>query len=143
MTSEHNEAVAHRWHLEVVQEGNTGLVDHIMTPGVLIHVNGQEFHGVDAAKQLAPAYKAAFPDLRITHHEAIASGDRVAIRWTADATHGGDYLGVPASGQRIHFEGLDFFHLQDGKIAELWIEYDNLGMMQQVGVISLPQIAGA
>ena len=143
MSSEQNEAVAHRWHLEVVQEGKTELADQVMTPDVIIHGNGQKFQGVDVAKQIATAYKTAFPDIRITHHEVIASDDRVAILWTADATHEGDYQGVPASGQRIHFEGIDFFHLQNGKIAEVWIEFDNLGMMQQLGLVSQPQAAGA
>lgn len=142
MTSEQNEAVAHRWHLEMCQEGKTELADQILTPDVTIHGNGQEFKGVDVAKQIAPTFKTGFSDLRITHHEAIASGDRVAILWTADGTHDGDYLGVPASGQRVHFEGIDLFHLQDGKIAEMWIEFDNLGMMQQLGLVSQPQAAG-
>jgi len=143
MTSEQTEAVAHRWHLEVVQEGNTGLADQILTPDVLIHVNGQESRGVDAAKQLATALKTAFPDIRITHDEVIVSGDRVAIRWTSDQTHGGDYFGTPASGKRIHIEGLDLFHIRDGKIAEMWIEFDNLGILQQMGAIPEPQQAGA
>ena len=143
MTSEQNEAVGHRWHLEVVQEGNTGLADQILNPDVLIHVNGQESRGVDAAKQLATALKTAFPDIRITHHEAIVSGDRVAIRWTSDQTHGGDYFGTPASGKRIQIEGLDLFHIRDGKIAEMWIEFDNLGILQQMGAIPEPQQAGA
>jgi steroid delta-isomerase-like uncharacterized protein len=142
MTSEQAEAVAHRWHLEVVQEGNTGLADQILTPDVLIHVNGQEFRGVDAAKQLATALKTAFPDIRITHNEAIVSGDRVVIRWTSDQTHGGDYFGTPASGKRIQIEGLDLFHLRDGTIAEMWIEFDNLGVLQQMGAVPQPQQAG-
>lgn len=143
MTSEQNEAVCHRWHLEVVQEGKTDLADQVLTPDVIIHGNGQEFTGVDAAKQLATALKTAFPDIRITHHEAIASDDRVAIRWTSDGTQSGEYAGIPASGQRIHFEGIDFFHLKDGKIAEIWIEYDNLGMAQQLGLLAQPQAARA
>jgi steroid delta-isomerase-like uncharacterized protein len=143
MTSEQTEAVAHRWHLEVVQEGNTGLADQILTPDVLIHVNGQESRGVDAAKQLATALKTAFPDIRITHDEVIVSGDRVAIRWTSDQTHGGDYFGVPASGKRIHIEGLDLFHIRDGKIAAMWIEFDNLGVLQQMGAAPQPQHVGA
>ena len=142
MTSEHNDAVADRWHLEMCQEGKTDLADQILTPDVIIHGNGQEFKGVDVAKQIAPSFKTGFSDLRITHHEVIASGDRVAILWTADGTHDGDYLGVLASGQRVHFEGIDLYHLRDGKIAEMWIEFDNLGMMQQLGLVSQPQAAG-
>lgn len=142
MTSDQNEAVAHRWHLEICQEGKTNLADEILTPDVIIHGNGQEFNGVDVAKQLAPSFKSGFSDFRITHHETVASGDLVAILWTGDGTHDGNYLGVPASGQRVHFEGIDLYRLQDGKISEMWIEVDNLGMMQQLGLVSQPQNAG-
>jgi steroid delta-isomerase-like uncharacterized protein len=135
MTQDEIEAVAHRWHLEVVQAGKLEVADAILAPDVVVHANGQEVRGVDAAKQLASAFPIAFPDLQITHHEAIVVGNRVAIRWTSDATHQGDYFGMAPSGQRIHFEGLDFFHFQDGKIAEVWIAYDNLGPFQQAGVI--------
>ena len=138
MTPGETEAVAHRWHLEVVQASMREVADEILTPDVVVHFNGQEIRSVEAAKQLAAAAHAAFPDIQFTHYEAIVAGDRGAIRWTFDATHQGDYLGIPASGQRMHFEGLDFFHFQNGKIAELWIEFDNLGPFQQAGVIPRP-----
>ncbi len=56
----------------------------------------------------------------------MLTSNRVAIRWTTDATHQGEYCGVAPTGKRVHLEGLDFFHFQGGKISELWIEYDNL-----------------
>lgn len=138
MTPEETEAVAHRWHLEVVQAGKLEVADAILAPDVVVHANGQEVRGLDAAKHLASLFPVAFPDLQITHHEAIVVGNRVAIRWTSDATHQGDYFGMAPSGQPIHFEGLDFFHFHDGKIAEVWIAYDNLGPFQQAGVIPQP-----
>ncbi len=143
MTPEETEAVAHRWHLEVVQASKLEVADEILTPDVVVHVNGQEVRGVEGAKQLATAIHTAFPDLQITHHESIVSGNRVAIRWTSDSTHQGDYFGIPPTGQRIHFEGNDFFHFQEGKIAELWIAFDNLGQMQQTGAIPAPGQASA
>ena len=138
MTPEETEAVAHRWHLEVVQASKLEVADEILTPDVVVHANGQEVRGIDAVKQFASALPGAFPDLKITHHESIVSGNRVAIRWSSAGTHQGDYYGFPASGQRLHFEGGDFFHFQDGKIAELWIAFDNLAPLQRGGVIPQP-----
>ena len=138
MAAEQNEAVAHRWHLEVVQAGNLAVADEILAPDCVVHANAQEVRGVDGAKQLAAAIHTAFPDAQITHHEALVSGDRVAIRWTTDATHQGEYFGVPPSGKRVHIEGLDLFHLRGGQITEIWIEYDNLSTMQQMGAIPTP-----
>ena len=143
MTSEQTEAVAHRWHLEMVREGKLELADQILTPDVTIHGNQQVFQGTEAATQLAAGLKAAFPDIQIAHHETIVSGDSVAIRWTSDGTQQGDYFGVPPSGKRIHVEGIDVFHVQDGKIVEMWIEYDNLAVLQQMGAVPQAQPAGA
>ena len=50
---------------------------------------------------------------------------------------------MPPSGKRIHVEGIDVFHVQDGKIVEMWIEYDNLAVLQQMGAIPEAQPAGA
>lgn len=138
MTAHENEILAHRWHLEAIQAGRPDLVDEIVAPDVVIHANSLEVRGLDGARGLAVALKAAFPDVEITHHETLTTGDRVAIRWSAEGTHGGDYFGTPASGKRVRFEGLDLFHLRDGKIAEAWIEYDNLGVLQQMGALTPP-----
>ena len=138
MTADQTEAVAHRWHLEVVQAGQYAVADQILAPNVVIHANGQEIRGIEGAKQLATAIHTAFPDAQITHHEALVSGDRVAIRWSTDATHQGEYFGVAPTGKRVHLAGLDFFHFQGEKISELWIEYDNLGVLQQMGAVPTP-----
>ena len=142
MTPEEREALAHRWHMDLTQKGNLAAADEILTSDFVSHVNGQDMPGVEGAKQLATALRTAFPDLRITHHEAIVSGNRVAIRWTSDATHQGDYFGVPPTGKQVHVEGLDLFHIRDGKIAEVWIVFDNLSVMQQMGAVPQPQQAG-
>ena len=133
MAAHDDEAHAHQWHLEMIQEGKLDLAEHILTPDVIAHVNGQEFRGLDQARGLAQALKTAFPDVKITHHEALASDDKVSIRWSATSTHGGDYFGIPASNKTVSFEGIDWFHMRDGKISEMWIEYDNLGVTQQMG----------
>jgi steroid delta-isomerase-like uncharacterized protein len=143
MTTDQTEAVAHRWHLEMVQEGKLELADQTVTPDVTIHANQQVFQGTDAAKQLAAALKTAFPDIQIAHLETLASGTTIAIRWTSDGTHQGDYFGVPPTGKRIHVEGIDLFHVQDGKIVEMWIEFDNMAVLQQMGAVPEAQPAGA
>ena len=101
------------------------------------------FQGRDAAKQLAAGLKTAFPDIQLAHLETLVSGDSAAVRWTSDGSHQGDYFGVPPTGKRIHVEGMDLFHVRDGKIVEMWIEYDNLAVLQQMGAIPEAQPAGA
>ena len=137
-----NEAVAHRWHIDLFQAGNLDVADEILAPGFAFHAPGVEGEGVDAAKQLATAYRATFADLTIEHVDTVAAGDKVAIRWTSRSTHQGDFLGVPATGTMLQGHGIDIFHLRDGKIAEVWIEWDVLGALQQMGLWP-PQAAQA
>jgi steroid delta-isomerase-like uncharacterized protein len=133
-----NEAIAHRWHMDLFQAGNLDVADEIFASGFAFHTPLQDGEGTDAAKQLARALRAAFADLAIEHVDTVAAGDKVAIRWTVRATHQGDFSGVPATGAKLQMRGIDIFHLRDGKIVEAWIEWDLLGTLRQMGVISWP-----
>ena len=86
-------------------------------------------------KGLCQAYFTAFPDLHITTDDLIAEGDKVTKVWTAHCTHKGDLMGIPPTGKSVVVKGIEVFRIADGKIAELWASMDNLGMMQQLGVI--------
>lgn len=63
------------------------------------------------------------------------------IRWTASGTHKGDLLGVLATGRPIKITGIDIFRVQDGKLAELWQNWDQLQMLQQIGAVPESQPA--
>ncbi|MFC1795246.1 ester cyclase, partial [Planctomycetota bacterium] len=75
---------------------------------------------------------AAFPDFRVTTHNIIAEGDKVAIRWTVNGTHLGELMGVPPTERPVEFTGSTIYRFVDGKIVENWWAYDALGMMQQI-----------
>lgn len=89
----------------------------------------------EQVKGLCQAYFSAFPDLHITTDDLIAEGDKVVKVWTANCTNKGEFMGIPATGKRIVVTGIEVFRIKDGKIAENWVCMDNLGMMQQLGVI--------
>jgi len=82
-------------------------------------------------------YHSAEGDMNgeITTDDLIAEGDKVTKIWTAHGTHKGDLMGIPATGKPINVKGIEVFRLADGKIAELWASMDNLGMLQQLGII--------
>src|SRR3954451_4315939 len=129
-----NEAIANRWHMELFVAGKLDVADEILAPGFAFHAPGVDGEGVDAAKQLATAYRATFADLTVEHVDMVAAGDKVAIRWTSSSTHQGDFLGLPATGRKTQGRGIDILHMRDGKIAEVWIEWDVLGFLQQLGL---------
>lgn len=82
---------------------------------------------------------AAFADVHYTLDDLIAEGDRVAARWTASSTHTGEFQGIAPTGKSSTIGGISIFRLVDGQVVEEWISYDNLGLMQQLGVVPAPE----
>lgn len=109
------------------------LVDHNPLPGIPPTLEG--------FKAAIGGYKAAFPDLELADVHVIGDGDTVATRWTAAGTHQGDLGDIPATGKRIQVEGMNFYRLADGRITEVWTQFDGVGMLQQLGVMPLPEAA--
>ncbi len=89
-------------------------------------------------RQLAAMFYRAFPDLRVEVGHLLAEGDLVADHVTVSGTHQEEFMGVAATGKRVTFTGTNINRIADGKIAEHWGNFDNLGMMQQLGAISPP-----
>src|SRR5439155_22952243 len=89
---------------------------------------------VAGAKQVFSFYRAAFPDLQVNAEDLIAEGDRVVARWSSSGTHKGDFMGIPPTGKQVQITGIDLFRFSGGKIAEHWGVFDQLWMLQQLGV---------
>jgi steroid delta-isomerase-like uncharacterized protein len=81
-------------------------------------------------------YKTAFPDLNVTVEEVIAEGDKAVTRWTVRGTHQGEIEEFgPPTGKQVELKGLTMHRIEGGKIVEEWEGYDNLGVMQQLGLV--------
>ncbi len=91
----------------------------------------------DEFQQLCQAYFSAFPDIQIVAEGWVAEGDKVTKIWTAHSTHLGDFMGIPASGNRMEVKGIEVYRVANGKVAEIWASMDVLGMMQQMGAIPM------
>ena len=83
--------------------------------------------------------RAAFPDLHFKVEDQIAAGDRVVTRWTASGTHAGEFQGIPADRQAVRITGIDIDRFVDGKVVECWPEVNELGLLQQLGVLPAPE----
>ena len=92
----------------------------------------------DAFKQTIIGVKTAFPDVHFTVHDVIAEGDKVVRHFTQHGTHTGEltWWNLPPTGKEISVTGIMIDRIEDGKIAERWLNMDMLGMMQQLGVAS-------
>jgi predicted ester cyclase len=93
---------------------------------------------VEDAKQEATNVRRGFPDLESTIEDLIAERDKVVAHWRAQATHRGEYMGIPPTGNRVNFTGISIYRIEGGKIAESWGVSDLLGMMQQLGAVGGP-----
>ena len=145
MLSETNKTIARRLLEEVWNKGNLSLLneliakDHVNSgPGTLPGLSA----GPDGTKQLVTVYRNAFPDVRFTVDEQIAEGDKVVTRWSAHGTHKGELVGIPATGKSSTVTGIAVDRVANGKITESWGIFDQFGMMQQLGVIPIPEAAG-
>jgi steroid delta-isomerase-like uncharacterized protein len=91
--------------------------------------------GPGAARQALTNYRDAFPDLRLNICDLLADGDKVVLRWTARGSHRGELRGIAPTGKEITTTGITIFRIADGRIAEEWVNWDTLGLLQQLGAI--------
>jgi steroid delta-isomerase-like uncharacterized protein len=86
-------------------------------------------------KQKVAGFAAIFPDIGEDLQDIIASGDTVATRWVVTGSQQKEFMGIPASGETIRVEGMNFYRLKDGRVTDIWTQFDAVGMMQQLGAI--------
>jgi len=85
--------------------------------------------------QFATAFYRGFPDLLHTIHETIAGDGKAVVRFTLRGTHKEEFMGIPPTGKPVQVGAIAIFTLADGKISELHGQFDQLGMMRQLGVV--------
>lgn len=130
--SEENKALARRaW--EIME--NPDLIEEVYAADVVWHEPDQDIHGIEEAKRFISMYKTAFPDLHATVEDVVAEGDKVVTRLTMRGTHQGEIEEFgPPTGRQIEVKGITVSRIEGGKIVEDWDAYDNLSIMQQLGL---------
>lgn len=134
-----------RWFQEVWNEGRTDVMDDLLAADAPVYGVGGGHVVAHGPAGFLPSYeqlKGAFPDIHFTVEQAISEGDIIALRWTAQATHTGDHLGVPATGKRVSVTGMVFARVRDGKMIEGWNNWDMMGLMHALGEAPRAAITG-
>jgi steroid delta-isomerase-like uncharacterized protein len=103
-----------------------------MAPTYVGHVNGVTIPSREIGKGFVEAILVAFPDIHYTIDDSLHVGERVAVRWSAVATHAGDLLGMPPTGRTVRIIGMTIFRIEHGQIAELWDVWDEAGLVRQL-----------
>ena len=136
--SEVHERVMRRFAGEIVSNGNFSVLDDLVHPSYVFRSPGQEVHGLEGLRGVIDGYRTAFPDLKMTVHDLIVAGEKAVVSFTLTGTHQGDLMGIAPTGKEIEVSGMVLSRLEDGRIVEEWEVLDQLTMLQQLGVVSLP-----
>jgi steroid delta-isomerase-like uncharacterized protein len=144
MSTEENKALVRRVFEQGWNAANLDLFDEINVPDYVLHDPSvpEDVRGIDGIKRFASMYLRAFPDLHFTVEEQIAEGDKVVTRWTSSATHQGELMGIPPTGNRTGVSGITISRISEGKLVEDWNNWDTLGLMRQLGVVPEPGQSG-
>jgi predicted ester cyclase len=140
MSTKQNKAVVRRLNEAIISQGNVEALEELVA--VDVHDNSAlpgSPPGRERVKQLFfDLYRTAFPDLRAEIYDMIAEGDKVVTRKAFHGTHQGPLMGIPPIGRQVTILVTDIVRVVDGQIVEHWANVDQLGLMQQLGVIPAP-----
>ena len=134
MTVDENKALVTRFIHEVFERGSADAVGELVADDFVPHT----WPGTNdkaGLKQAMTRVARGLSDAEFRIDDLIAEGDRVAARLTASATQVGEFMGIPPSGKRYTIEEIHVFRIRDGRISEHWHQFDQLGMMRQLGAM--------
>ena len=136
---EENKALMRRFYEEVLNKGNVNAADEFIARDVVNHspLPG-ELPGLEGTKQGFAMMLKSFPDIHITVEDILAEGDKVVTRSTWRGTHKGQFMGIPPTNKPVTVAIITIDRISSGKIVEHWDVADQMAMMQQLGVVSLP-----
>ena len=143
MSVEANKATVRRVADEIFSQGKLDVIDDIFAPNYVGYTqHGTVVHGSADVKQFVAQYLSAFSHAQSVVEDLVAEGDRVVVRLTFTGTHTSAWMGIPPTGKPVTVKGMALYRLKDGKIVEQWTIGDTLGLLQQLGAVTLPPHSG-
>jgi len=142
LTPEANNAIAVRFFDGVWTRGDFSLVESLVAADVREHstVAGKitSKQGRESFVHIIGMFRNAMPDLHMSVEDEVYSDDRVVHRWLIEGTDTGGVMGMPPTGKRIRLTGITTVRMAAGRIVERWSNVDELGLLQQLGVVPPP-----
>ena len=127
---------------EATGETFNDLLDDILADDIVVHdPHLEDIHGNDRVEDYYGSFHDAFSDIAFTVDDLFMTGDRVAVRWTAEGTHKANFWGIEPTGSEMHLSGIDIVRVTDDqmRMSEVWTVYDSATLLQQLDV-ELPVI---
>jgi len=137
MFAEKNKSIVQRLFNEIMK-GNLAIADELIAEDYAQHSVFGIPNGREAFKQFFMGFASAVPDAQFVIEDVIAEEDKVVSRITVTGTQQGALPGIPPTGKKFTLRGIDIFRLKDGRIVEHWDVVDQLGMLQQLGLVPGP-----
>jgi steroid delta-isomerase-like uncharacterized protein len=139
MSTEQNKAILRQVYEAAFHQKNLDALDEVIASDSTDHnLTPEQPPGLESAKQVFSSFHTAFPDLQVNVEDMISEGDKVVARLTVRGTHQGEFMGITPTGYQVTFTGIDIVRIADGKVVERWGNFDDLGMMQQLGLMEQP-----
>ena len=138
---EQNKAIAKRAFEELLSRGQFELAEQLYAKDFANHGIHRDI-SLAADQAALKGWHQAFPDLSIAPEKLVADGDLVAVYWIARGTNTGAGNGLPATGKKVEQSGITIWRIVNGKIKEEWSAFDQLSLMQQLGLLEKPSGAG-
>jgi predicted ester cyclase len=129
MSTEENKTIIHRYFEALMKDKTDATVDRFVSDENL--------------KQHIRMFEVAFPGYQLSMEDLIVEGDKIAVRSVMTGTHQGNLMGIPATGKQVTVPLMMIYRIDDGKIAEFWINADTLGLLQQLGMTLAPATAAS
>ena len=140
-----NKARMQQFYDEVFNAHSIAALDSFCTPDFVDH-NPDPPHtgqGMEDLRATFTGFFTGFPDIHVTVNFMIAQGDTVAAYVTMTGTNSGVMGNMPATNKQVSINGIDIVSMKDGRAVERWGIFDNVKMMQQLGMMPEPGAAGA
>jgi steroid delta-isomerase-like uncharacterized protein len=131
---EQNKALAKRAFEELLSGGRFELAEQLYAKDFVNHGIHRDI-SLEEDQAALKGWHQAFPDLAIVPEKLIADGDLIAVYWIARGTNTGTGNGLPATGKKAEQAGITIWRIVNGKIKEEWSAFDQLSMMQQLGLL--------
>ena len=145
-TSETNVDRMKRWYKEAWEQRRPETILELLAPDGVLHGTSESGSDIRGANEFLAFYEritASFSDIKFTVHATLEAGDIVVARWSATMQHTGDKLGFKATGRPIAVNGISMVRFVNGQVVEGWDNWDQLGMLRQIGAVQLAASSNA
>ena len=132
---QHNLEIVHKWISKVNENNFEELYEELFSKEFKHYVpSNSDPRSYEEYKENGSRIYSAFHNLSHTIEDLIAKDNKVIARMTAKAIHGGDFYGIPPTGNELEWSAIAIFELSDGKIVARWEEVNLLELYKQMGM---------